>query len=88
MQVRPRDVNDPTGTKTCEIKETMSILLQSIKTFSVNEACTAIHTSWHMHVYDDEAWIPCMFFQYCQALAEAIILLRCCQCKVVAAVCV
>ena len=86
MQVRPCDVNDPTGTKPCEIKESMSILLQSIKTFSVNEACTAILTSWHMHVHDDEAWDPCISFQYCQALADAIINLRCCQCKVAAAI--
>ena len=86
MQVRPRNVNDATGTEPCDIKEAMSILLQNIKTFSVTEACTPMHTSWHMHVHDDEAWDLCMSVQHCQALAEATINLRGCQCKVAAAI--
>ena len=84
MQVRPRDVNDATGTEPCDIKEAMSILLQNIKTFSVTEACTPVHTSWQVH--DDEACDLCMSFQHCQALAEVMINLRCCQCKVAAAI--
>ena len=83
-------MNDATGTEPCDIKEAIaiSILLQNVKTFSATEACTPIHTSWHMHVHDDEAciWDLCMSFQHCQALVEAMINLRCCQCKVAAAI--